>query len=80
MKTKVLIGAIFVLMVGGFGREAVYEYQRDSMIQANPGIAAAKIIDHETYTKRRRGRETTTYTIRYAFEVEGKAYEDAVSL
>lgn len=75
-----MIAAIFVVILGGFGKGEVTDYLRDSQIRKDPGEVSAQIVDHEEITKRRRRRTTTSYNITYAFDAQGKQYTGTVSM
>jgi len=80
MKTKLLILALFFLIVGGIGVQEVDNFLLNSRIDSNPSFTTAQVIDHNVYTKSKRGAKTVTYNIQYSFDVDGKAYENRVTL
>ena len=80
MKTKLLILALFFLIVGGLGVPEVESFLLNSRIDSNPSTTTAQVVDHQKYTKSKRGVRTDTYNIQYTFDVNGKVYNNHVSL
>jgi hypothetical protein len=80
VKTKILIGVVFVGILGGGGGKEVNDYIQDKSILENPARTIAKVIEHNLYSKTRKGVTTDSHNFRYEYEVEGKKYYGSKTL
>ena len=80
MKTKILIGLIFLGIFGAGGGNEINDYIQDKSILEDPERTVASVIEHNLYSKTKKGVTTDNHNFRYEYEVEGKKYFGSMTL